>query len=226
MEAFVMKNFGVALLCFSALAACGDDSTAPTGGSSQQGGAGGGSGGEAAAGGASAMEADVTRYDVAVDLATALATVELGLDVTAAGSCFSVPSERPALAARFDDAPAASVTVEENVLTACSASVLDAGPHALAVDVELAEETFYGLDVGYSTKLELSGGSFTYLLSWVGGCDHFGPCDDDPSKLVRFGFTVTHPAGTVVLCPGALTSGATETTCALDATLAPTYSAF
>ncbi len=221
-----MKNFRVALLCFSALAACGDDSTVPAGGSSQGGGGVGGSGGEPAAGGAAAMEADVTRYDVAVDLTTQLATIELGLDVTVPGSCFSVPSERPALAARFDDAPAASVTVEENVLTACSAEVLDVGPHALAVDVALAEETFHGLDVGYSSKVDLSGGSFTYLLSWVGGCDHFGPCDDDPSKLVRFGFTVTHPEGTVVLCPGTLTSGATETTCTLDGTLAPTYSAF
>ncbi|MBL8742473.1 MAG: hypothetical protein JNK04_15295, partial [Myxococcales bacterium] len=66
-----------------AIGACGDDSTVPAGGAPQ--GGNGGSGGEAPVGGAAAMAADVERYDVAVDLATALATIELGLDVTQAG---------------------------------------------------------------------------------------------------------------------------------------------
>ena len=221
------KTSVLALLSFVALSACGDD-VAASGGSAQGGSGGGGSGngGEPATGGAGPMAAEITRYDVAIDLTSDLATLALRLEVTSAGNCLSVPSERPALAVRFDDAPAASFAVEDNVLTACSVNQLEVGEHALAVDVELVEKTYHGLDVGYSTTPDLSGSDFTYLLSWVGGCDHFGPCDDDPSKLVSFSFTVTHPEGTVVLCPGALTSGATETRCALDSTLAPTYSAF
>lgn len=227
MDDLRLKTSVLALLSFVALSACGDDGAA-SGGSAQGGSGGGGSGngGEPASGGAGPMAAEITRYDVAIDLTSDLATLALRLEVTSAGNCFSVPSERPALAVRFDDAPAASFAVEGNVLTACSGDELAVGEHALAVDVELAEKTYHGLDVGYSTTPDLSGSDFTYLLSWVGGCDHFGPCDDDPSKLVSFSFTVTHPEGTVVLCPGALTTGASETRCALDSTLAPTYSAF
>jgi aminopeptidase N len=229
MDDRTLKTSVLALFSFVALSACGDDSSAN--GGSAQGGAGGtagssGNGGEPGTGGAGPMAAEITRYDVDIDLTSDLATLALRLDVTAAGSCFSVPSERPALAVRFDDAPALSFTVDENLLTACSASELAVGEHTLAVDVQLAEKTYHGLDIGYSTTPDLSGSDFTYLLSWVGGCDHFGPCDDDPARLVSFGFNVTHPEGTVVLCPGALTSGPTETRCALDSTLAPTYSAF
>lgn len=228
MDDRTLKTSVLALFSFVALSACGDDSSAN--GGSAQGGAGGtagsGNGGEPGIGGAGPMAAEITRYDVDIDLTSDLATLALRLDVTAAGSCFSVPSERPALAVRFDDAPALSFTVDENLLTACSASELAVGEHTLAVDVQLAEKTYHGLDIGYSTTPDLSGSDFTYLLSWVGGCDHFGPCDDDPARLVSFGFNVTHPEGTVVLCPGALTSGPTETRCALDSTLAPTYSAF
>jgi len=208
------------------LAACGDDSSAP-GGGAQGGSAGeGGSGGEPAIGGATALSATVVRYDIAFSSSKRAATIELGLDVTEGGNCFSVPSELPALAARFDDENALDFVLEGVTLTACSAAPLAVGPHGLAVDVELEEETFHGLDVGFSSTTDLSGSTFTYLLSWVGGCDHFGPCQDDPAELVHFGFSVTHPRGTVVLCPGKLTAGETVTTCALDQTLAPTYSAF
>ena len=88
------------------------------------------------------------------------------------------------------------------------------------------EQTFLGLDVGLSRRNNGFGGTLTYLLSWVGGCDRFGPCDDDPSHLTTFSFEVTHPMGTTVLCPGTLTPGATTTTCLLEVPLAPTYSAF
>ena len=80
--------------------------------------------------------------------------------------------------------------------------------------------------MGFSRKKDHDGGQFTYLVSWVGGCDHFGPCDPDPSRLSSFHFDVTHASGSTVLCPGVLTAGDTVTHCDLAGTLAPTYSGF
>jgi len=87
-------------------------------------------------------------------------------------------------------------------------------------------ETFHGLDVGLSETEDLGGSTFTYLLSWVGGCDHFGPCDDTPSLQAHFTFEIAHAEGTVALCPGILTPGATSTRCEILGTPAPTYSAY
>jgi aminopeptidase N len=62
-------------------------------------------------------------------------------------------------------------------------------------------------------------------VSWVGGCDRFGPCDPAPDRFATYRFTVAHRAGVQVLCPGAVTPGDTETVCEL-AEPAPTYSGF
>src|SRR5213079_2204459 len=68
---------------------------------------------------------------------------------------------------------------------------------------------------------------FHYLVSWVGGCDRFGPCDARPSMFARYSFTVTHPATLDVRCSGTITEVSdTETHCEFDHDGGPTYSTF
>ncbi|MEJ7729707.1 MAG: M1 family aminopeptidase [Polyangiaceae bacterium] len=219
--------------------ACGDDDESPTGGAGPSSGPGsGGSGNGGAATGASGGDggagptgdiiAEVQRYDLVFDLSAKTATSTLTLDVSApGGDCLTIASELPATAASFDDAAleAADVTHDGSSLHACGPS-LSAGAHSFTAEAALVAKTFHGLDVGLSVTDDFDGNDFTYLLSWVGGCDHFGACDDDPSRLVELTYEIAHPAGTTALCPGKLTAGETSTTCEVLGTRAPTYSAY
>jgi aminopeptidase N len=217
-------------------AACSStpDSPAGTGGAATStGGAGvGGAGGSGGAGGAAApmgpIAGAVKRYDYAFDLTTRHAKTELEIDVAApGGDCFETSSELATVTnATWNGAPAKSAAVTSTKLDACGEGISAGKPLVLGAEVDVPLKKFFGLDVGFSKKKDKAGGDFTYLLSWVGGCDRFGPCDDDPSRLASFHFDVTHPSGTVVLCPGALTPGDTVTSCDLAGTLAPTYSGF
>ena len=217
------------LLAFTALVvvACSSEPHETTG--SGGAGASGGSGGE---GGAplpptGPITGAVTRYTYAFDLTTAHARAQIDVEVAApGGDCFGVACGQPASAVTWNDAPASSAAVQDGSLAACGPGIAAGEPLRVAAEVDVPEQTFFGLDIGFSRKKDLDGGDFAYLLSWVGGCDRFGPCDDHPSRLSSFHFDVTHPSGTVVLCPGALTAGETLTQCDLQGTLAPTYSAF
>ncbi|MBI4955169.1 MAG: hypothetical protein HY908_24310 [Myxococcales bacterium] len=204
--------------CLGAVAACsGDESSEGAGGS-------GGSGGAAPTGD---LVGDVLRYDYGFDLATGQATSRLTVGVVTGGDCFVVPSDLEPASASFGGAPAVVTRdAPTGALRLCGAPV--AGGAELVIDTaELVPEgTFLGLDVGFSRQPDLAGGTFSYLLSWVGGCDHFGPCDDAPGRLAAFGFDVTHAPGTTVLCPGVRTAESGATHCELDGVLAPTYSAF
>jgi aminopeptidase N len=171
---------------------------------------------------------DVTRYDYTFDLASAAATSKLSVNVlTPGGDCFSV-DDTNALAddPQWNGAPAFSGTFDgAGRWKVCGPGV---GPGALTVGAtqSVPEAKFFGLDVGFSRRPSLDSGTFAYLLSWIGGCSHFGPCDADPSKLVDLHFDVTHPDGTTVLCPGVRTATPTKTTCEITGTHAPTYSGF
>ncbi len=228
--------FGLAALALL-VAGCGDDPPPNCGvagcgeGASGDAGGSGGSGGSGGAGGSGAgltgdITANVLRYDYTFDLVTAQARSTLALDVAApGGDCYRIPCDT----VTFEDvewngnAPTYAAFESPN-LAMCGAAV-PAGPTlSIGVGTPVQEWTSLGLDVGFSRTKDLAGGEFSYLLSWVGGCDQFGPCDDDPSRMSDFHFEVTHPEGTVVLCPGTLTPGATKTVC--DVQNAPTYSAF
>jgi aminopeptidase N len=89
----------------------------------------------------------------------------------------------------------------------------------------VALETWGESQVGYSVATDAEGAPFHYLVSWIGGCDRFGPCDAAPDRFATYRFTVTHPAGMKVLCPGRVTPGDTQTVCELEQA-APTYSGF
>jgi aminopeptidase N len=236
-----MKRAFVPVLVGLFVTACSSDpeTTAGTGGSGTTttgtttsgagvgGGPGGGGGGGAAPTGS--ITGLVKRYDYAFDLTTRHAKSQLAIDVAApGGDCFQTSSELATVTnTTWNGAPAKSAAVTAKKLDACGEGVSAGKPLVITAEVDVpVKKTFAGLDVGFSTRKDLAGGDFTYLLSWVGGCDRFGPCDDDPSRLAAFHFDVTHPAGAVVLCPGTLTPGDTVTSCELSGTLAPTYSAF
>lgn len=236
----------LALGCLLAVPGCGSDPDEnPAGSAAGVGGAGGGTGGtgdtgsaggSGGAGGAGGsaqtgpIDGLVRRYDYAFDIATAHAKSRLAIEVAPpGGDCFDIHC---ALSTsdnvQWNDAPATGVALAGGALHACGEAVGPGATLSLASEGVIPEKTYLaGLNVGFSRTLNMAGGEFSYLLSWVGGCDRFGPCDDDPSRFAEFHFEVTHPAGAVVLCPGALTAGDTLTRCDLAGpTLAPTYSAF
>jgi len=218
----------------AALGGCSDDETGGTGGSAGSGGStgGGGEGGVGGIGGSGGVgptgpiEGTVRRYDYAFDFTTWSALSELAIDVTQGGDCHSIACQTWPQNVSFQGEPAESFEIVDNQLAACGASVSQGQTLALTADAVLMEQTHLGMDIGISRKPNLVGGTFSYLLSWVGGCDYFGPCDDHPGRLAEFHFDLTHDAGTIALCPGVITPGDTSTQCEVSGTLAPTYSAF
>jgi aminopeptidase N len=170
----------------------------------------------------------VTRYDLSFDLELAKATTTAHLDVaTPGGDCLALDYQLGTVdSVAWNAAPAREAAIDGSTLRACGDPVTAGAPLALSAVATIPEETFLHLDVGFSRKEDLAGGSFSYLLSWVGGCSHFGPCDADPSTLAEHHVEVHHAPGTIALCPGALTAGDTVTRCDVEGTLAPTYSAF
>jgi aminopeptidase N len=216
-----MRSFTTLALAASSLVACSSAHPSSTGATS-----GGGSG----AGGATPtgpITGTALRYTVAFDLTSAAAHSDVDVDVAApGGDCFTIGDRGASTNVTWDSAPAASSTFSSGVLNACGSGVRGPGKLTLGADTPIPLKTYFNLDVGYSHKKDQDGGQFSYMVSWVSGCDRFGPCDADPSRLAEFHFDVTHPAGTTVLCPGVLTAGDTLTHCDLSGTLAPTYSAF
>ena len=172
----------------------------------------------------------VEHYDVALDLETRRATARLRLRVTAAGDCVSLPF-RPDAAddVTLDGAAARDVAVADGRITACDpggAGWAVGRAVTLSAGATLPLGTLRSTQVGLSTRRDLAGGTFTYLLSWVGQCDRFGACDNDPGVFATYHFDVAHPAGTQVLCPGTVTPGATRTACDFAFAGGPTYSTF
>jgi aminopeptidase N len=223
-----MNRYGAlaAMVAFGAAAgaACGSDEPETTSTSATGAGGSGGGGGSGPSG---PFDATVKRYQLSFDLATAQARSSLSIDVGApGGDCTALPCELQVGEATWNGEPAVSLVGDGSQLTTCGGPTDAGATLELATLQQLSAQTFHGLDVGYSQKLSLAGGLFTYLLSWVGGCDHFGPCDDAPGTLAEFVIEVSHDPATVVLCPGIRTTMAGTTRCEVSSTLAPTYSAY
>jgi aminopeptidase N len=167
-----------------------------------------------------------THYDYRFDLTTRAAEVDVTLAVTAPGDCLDIGLRAEAPAdIRLDGEPATG-QFAGGVLTACGPGWNAGDEVVLSAAMTVALETWEDSQVGYSVGTDVEGNPFHYLVSWVGGCDRFGPCDAAPDRFARYAFEVTHPAGMQVLCPGAITPGATVTTCAFEHAGGPTYSTF
>lgn len=232
------------LVCSLGLVACSDGGSTTGVSSAGAAGAGGSAGGSAGAagsagtGGSAGSSGDagagvigpiagaVTRYDYVFDVDSLDADTSVTIDVAPpGGDCVDLESlVLPTGQVTWNDMPAASAEVSMGVFHACGAPV-GPGPLKVRAPTTFLKKKYLGLDVGFSRTPDMAGGQFTYLLSWVGGCDTFGPCDDDPGTLAEFHFDIKHAAGVPVLCPGALTDSDAGVHCDIAGTLAPTYSA-
>jgi aminopeptidase N len=170
----------------------------------------------------------IKQYDYTFDIETGHATAGLAIAVAGPGDCFVASFDLPeARAATWNWSPASRLTVANGTIEICGEPIAAGEPLAITVDLDVPKTVDGGpADIGFSRTQDGSGGEFTYLLSWFGGCSRFGPCEPDPALLAGYHFTVRHPANDVVLCPGELRPGTTTTECLLTGTLAPTYSAF
>ncbi len=172
----------------------------------------------------------VEHYDYDLDIDTRRATARLRLRLSVAGDCVALPF-RPEAAEEvtLDGAPARDVALVDGRLTACDPTGhgwAAGSTVTLAASATLGLGTLRSTQVGFSSRRDLAGGKFTYLLSWVAQCDRFGACDNDPSVFATYHFNVTHPSGTQVFCPGTITATATLTECDFAFAGGPTYSTF
>jgi len=168
----------------------------------------------------------IARYDYAINADTWTADTRLTINVLdPGGDCVALESRAPLTGdVTWNEAPATSAAVDMGVFNACGQGV-SSGPLTVRAPTSFNKKKYFGLDVGFSRTTNMAGGDFWYMLSWVGGCDLFAPCDNDPGALSEFHFDIQHQPGFPVLCPGKLTPGDTVTHCDVEGTLAPTYSA-
>ena len=174
------------------------------------------------------MTVDVSHYDYTLDLTTRAAHAAVTGKVVEPGNCLTMPLRaqglaNPALSGRAVD----SGTEDATSLTVCGQS-FDAGETVvLGADVTVPDAAESPSQIGFSTRNDKDGNPFTYLVSWVGGCDQFGPCDNRPDTFATYHFDVTHDASLTVRCPGVVTDDSpTETECNFTYDGGPTYSTF
>ena len=195
------------------VAACGDDAAAPPDAGPPQG----------------DMTVTVDHYEYGFDLTTRDGHVILDLTVTGAGNCVTLPF-RATLGggSAVLGTAEAEITVDETaqLLTACGAGWEAGTELQLELRVAVAQATWGQSQVGYSITNDANNVAFYYLVSWVGGCDRFAPCDHAADRFATYRFRITHPEGVVALCPGTVTAGPTMTTCVFDLPGGPTYSTF
>lgn len=204
-----MRGSSRCLFVLGALAACGDD-------------------GESIAPGP--IAATVTHYDYTFDIETRAAHATVTATVTTAGDCFALPFRGDGLnaaTAELGGKPARTATVDAGVLTLCGDGLAAGSELTFDVDLTVPMTTLSTSQVGYSITRDAQNNPFYYLVSWVGGCDRFGPCDSRPDQFATYTFHVTHPAELMVACSGTLTEPSpTETQCEFTHEGGPTYSTF
>lgn len=197
---------GLLLVC--ALAACGGDAGGPTG----------------------EITAAVTHYDYRFDVDSRAAHATVTATVETPGDCLTLPFRAQDLSvatAKIDGAAIKHGSVDATTLRLCGPGHEAGDTLTLDVDLVIPLATLDASQIGYSLTMDADGNPFYYLVSWVGGCDRFGPCDNRPDRFATYTFHVTHPAELMVACPGTLTQDSpTETTCAFDHAGGPTYSTF
>ena len=148
------------LLVCLVLAACGSD-PGPTG----------------------AITAHVTHYDYKLDLATRLAHSKVTLVADSAGNCMTLPFRATDLTAvAFDGGTANGTQNADQTLTICGDGVAKDATFTIESDQSIALATLSTSNVGFSITKDKEQNSFTYLVSWVNGCDQFGPCDNRPDQ--------------------------------------------
>ncbi len=169
----------------------------------------------------------VAHYDYAFDMQSRAAAVALTVNVDVAGDCMAIPMRAENLSdVRMDGEPIVAGGLDAGVLTACGAGWEAGTQLELTAAMVIPDATWQDSQVGYSVWVDAEDNPFTYLVSWVGGCDRFGPCDNAADQFATYRFTVAHPDDTLVTCPGTITPTPTETVCEFNFAGGPTYSTF
>ena len=172
------------------------------------------------------MAVGVTHYDFAFDVETSVATVTITMTVHSAGNCLSLPLRTTSIDNVLIDDEQARVSVANGMLTACGPGWHANDAIALSGMLTIATDTWGDSQVGYSVTTDIEDNPFYYLVSWVGGCDRFSPCDATTNRFAHYRFTISHPTGFTALCPGVLTAHDTNTVCEFTMDGGPTYSTF
>jgi aminopeptidase N len=175
--------------------------------------------------------AQITHYEYKFDIATRVAHAKLTAVLDAPGNCVTLNLRATAGAGGFvadGEAPIEGTAFANDQLKICSAHGHDAGEAmTIEADMTVPVATLSNSQVGYSIKNDSQQNPFHYLVSWVGGCDQFGPCDARPSTFATYTFDVTHPATLDVRCSGTITEVSdTNTRCEFAHEGGPTYSTF
>lgn len=183
-----------------------------------------------------AAEIHVDHYDYTFDLATRAAHARVEYTFTTAGNCVTLPDRASAIDATtlaVDGAPAGGDTSYDagtSTLVMCGPGHAAGDTGSLEVDATVPFATLGGSQVGYSTTKDQSTAKnpFTYMVSWVNGCDQFGPCDNRPDQFATYTFHVAHDPALEVRCSGAVTDNPDNTLTDCDFALpgGPTYSTF
>lgn len=172
----------------------------------------------------------VTHYDYTFDVETRRAHSKLEVTVETEGDCLTLPfraSELDTASARWNGKPAATATANDTQVQICGPGVKAGTTLVVETDQTVALKTLSTSQVGYSVTNDTNGNPFSYLVSWVGGCDRFGPCDSRPDRFATYTFHVTHKDTLAVSCPGTITEvSPTETECEFTHAGGPTYSGF
>jgi aminopeptidase N len=199
------------MLAIATLAACGHgDPVGPTG----------------------PITARITHYELAFDVDSRAAHATITAEIEAEGDCLKLPfrgSNVDVPKLTIDGEPARGVAIDEvaHTIEMCGAGFRAGELIDFEVDHVIPLETLSTSQVGYSITEDAEGNKFYYLVSWVGGCDRFAPCDNRPDQFATYAFRVTHPAGFLARCAGDITEvSATETSCDFTAPGGPTYSTF
>ncbi len=168
------------------------------------------------------------HYDYFFDLETRQATASLSLRIVQPGNCFSLAMKSEGNSdTTIDGIPVLSALQREGRIEVCGEEGWPEGSIiSFQTTTQVPLETWKDSQVGYSVSEDIEGNPFTYLVSWVEGCDRFGPCDPDPSTFATYRFTIQHPEDTQVLCPGTLQISANQTICDFEYEGGPTYSSF
>lgn len=173
--------------------------------------------------------ATVTRYEYQFDLTTRVALPAITLEVEEPGECVALDYTGPELfSVIINGAAPTSMALADGKLTVCAAAPF-ATDETVVVEAQLTVPlaTLGPTQVGYSITDDEDGNPFSYMVSWVGGCSQFGPCDARPGTFANHTFVITHPADELVRCSGTITEiSATQTRCLFELDGGPTYSTF
>lgn len=197
-------------LAVMALAACGGSDAGPTG----------------------PITARISHYDLAFDVDTRVAHATITADIETGGDCLKLPfrgADVDVANMKVDGESMKTVAIDVNAATIemCGSGYRAGTQVDFELDHVIPMQTLDTSQVGYSVTMDSQRNKFYYLVSWVGGCDRFGPCDNRPDQFATYTFHVTHPEGFLARCSGAITEvSPTETQCEFTAEGGPTYSTF